>query len=61
MQRNSTTIQDVTGKVALTNAKFYCTNCKQWKPAKEFGLRRMTRDGLIRNQAQCKSCRGVKG
>jgi len=43
--------------VVLTNAKFQCTDCKEWKPAKEFGLRK-TKDGVVRNQPQCKPCRG---
>ena len=51
-----TTVRHRTGNVVLTNAKFQCTDCKQWKGAKQFGLRRM-QSGTIRNQAQCNDCR----
>ena len=42
--------------VVITGAMFSCTKCHALKPATEFGLR-MTHDGIVRNQAQCKSCR----
>lgn len=45
--------------VILTGAKFLCTNCNEWKPASEFGLRHIhhVRGLTIRNQAQCSKCR----
>jgi hypothetical protein len=43
-------------RVVLTGAMFHCTKCGALKPATEFGLR-MTADGVVRNQAQCSSCR----
>jgi hypothetical protein len=43
--------------VILIGCQFLCTACEQWKPGGEFGLRRM-QDGSIRNQPQCKPCRG---
>lgn len=52
-----TTVRHRQGKVVLTNAMFKCTECGRWKPAAEFGLRKMG-DGKIRNQAQCTACRG---
>jgi hypothetical protein len=51
-----TSVRHVTAKVMLTNAKFQCTDCGEWKGAKHFGLRKMA-DGTIRNQPQCKECR----
>lgn len=51
-----TTVTHRTGKVVLTNAYFECTDCRKLKPGKHFGLRRM-RNGEIRNQPQCKTCR----
>lgn len=42
--------------VRLIGAMFHCTECGALKPASEFGLR-MTEDGFVRNQAQCKACR----
>ena len=42
--------------VVLKGAKFFCTECKKWKPASRFGLRQMP-NGVIRNQAQCIKCR----
>jgi len=62
MTKTVTTTKDFTvahrqGGVVITNAKFKCTKCKKWKPAAEFGLRKMG-DGKIRNQAQCTVCRG---
>ena len=42
--------------VRLIGAMFHCTECGALKPASEFGLR-MTKDGFVRNQAQCSSCR----
>jgi len=54
-ERIGTTVEHSAG-VVLTNARFRCTHCGQWKPASMFGLRKMA-DGLIRNQAQCKPCR----
>lgn len=42
--------------VVLTGAMFHCTSCGALKPAYDFGLR-MTDDGIVRNQAQCKLCR----
>jgi len=56
MTTPSTTVRHRAGKVALTNAQFQCTACGHLKPAENFGLRRM-KDGIIRNQAQCKKCR----
>lgn len=46
-------------KVILMGAQFFCTNCNEWKPASEFGLRHThhTRGLTIRNQAQCSKCR----
>lgn len=55
---SSTTVEHRSG-VVLTNARFRCTHCRQWKPAASFGLRKMN-DGKVRNQAQCKECRGSK-
>jgi len=52
----NTTVRHRTGKVVLTNAKFQCTDCGKWKPAKLFGLRRM-KSGEVRNQPQCADCR----
>jgi len=43
----NTTVRHRTGKVVLTNAKFHCTDCGEWKGAKHFGLRRM-KGGEIR-------------
>lgn len=43
-------------KVVITGAMFHCTKCGALKPATEFGLRLMA-DGVVRNQAQCISCR----
>jgi len=44
--------------VVLINAKFLCTGpCGKWKWGSEVGLRKMG-DGTVRNQAQCKECRG---
>ena len=51
-----TSVKHKTGKVVLTNSAFQCTACGKWKPGEEFGLRKM-KDGIIRNQAQCKKCR----
>lgn len=51
----NTTVRHRTGKVVLTNAKFQCTDCGKWKPAKLFGLRRM-KSGEVRNQPQCADC-----
>jgi len=56
MSKEDTTVRHRTGKVILTNAKFQCTGCNDWKGAQHFGLRRM-KDGTIRNQAQCNECR----
>jgi hypothetical protein len=56
MTTSTYTVRHKAGKVALTNAQFQCTDCQKWKPAEDFGLRRM-KDGIIRNQAQCKKCR----
>lgn len=33
-----------------------CTRCRQMKPLKDFGLRRMT-DGKVRSISQCSACR----
>jgi len=41
--------------VVLTGAMFQCTKCGALKPATDFGLR--FEDGVVRNQAQCSSCR----
>lgn len=43
-------------KVVITGAMFHCTKCGALKSASEFGLR-MTADGVVRNQAQCSTCR----
>lgn len=53
-----TTVEHESG-VVLTNAKFRCTKCRQWKPAADHGLRKMN-DGTVRNQAQCADCRRKK-
>lgn len=42
--------------VKLVGAFFHCTACGRLRPASKFGLRQ-TDDGIVRNQAQCKSCR----
>lgn len=47
-----------TETVVLTGAQFTCTGCGKTKNASEFGLRNMP-DGKVRNQPQCKSCRGM--
>ena len=46
-------------EVVLSGAYFHCPKCNTIKPATAFGLRKM-RDGTIRNQAWCKSCRKRK-
>lgn len=56
MTTANTTVRHRQGHVVLTNTQFQCTDCGKWKPAGAFGLRRMA-DGMIRNQAQCKTCR----
>lgn len=55
--RDSTTVSHHAG-VVITNARFRCTRCRQWKPASVFGLRKMP-DGKVRNQAQCSGCRSL--
>jgi hypothetical protein len=45
----------ITG-VVIIGAMFHCTKCGGLKPATDFGLRQ-TADGIVRNQAQCMSCR----
>jgi hypothetical protein len=52
-----TTVRHRAG-IVLTNVAFRCTDCRKWKAAKRFGLRR-TADGVIRNQAQCSACRSL--
>ena len=47
---------EVVMAVVITGAMFRCTKCGGFKPATDFGLR-MTDDGVVRNQAQCKACR----
>ena len=42
--------------VKLVGAFFHCTGCGRLRPASKFGLR-VTDDGVVRNQAQCSSCR----
>jgi len=42
--------------VKLAGAFFHCTACGRLRPASKFGLRQ-TDDGIVRNQAQCSSCR----
>lgn len=34
-----------------------CPKCKKDKPLFDFGLRKMTKSGIIRNQSYCKKCR----
>lgn len=58
MQDEDTTTRHRGGKVILTNVQFKCTDCKRWKGGDQFGLRKMA-NGEIRNQPQCKVCRGV--
>jgi len=55
VERAETTVEHSAG-VVLTNARFKCTHCGQWKPGSHFGLRKMP-DGKVRNQAQCQGCR----
>lgn len=43
-------------KVVLIDALIRCTLCGGYKPASEVGFRR-TKDGVLRNQPQCKACR----
>jgi len=43
-------------KVVLIDALIRCTSCGGYKPASEVGFRRM-KDGVLRNQPQCKACR----
>ena len=50
------TSHDGTVTVTLYDAAFTCTKCRKIKPASEVGLRKM-KDGVVRNQPQCKSCR----
>lgn len=37
-----------------------CPKCGKEKPLFDFGLRKMTGNGTIRNQSQCKKCRNYK-
>ena len=39
------------------NVYAVCTNCFKLKPILDFGLRTMS-NGTVRNQPQCKECRG---
>lgn len=34
-----------------------CPHCGKEKPISEFGYRKMTKNGKIRNQSWCKDCR----
>lgn len=45
-------------RVVLSGAQFECTRCFRTLPGSEFGLREMG-DGIVRNQAQCTTCRGL--
>lgn len=42
-------------KVKLVGALFHCTKCGRIRPASMFGFRVVK--GVVRNQAQCSSCR----
>lgn len=34
-----------------------CPKCGEEKPISKFGYRKMTKDGIVRNQSWCKDCR----
>ena len=34
-----------------------CPKCHEEKPLSDFGLRKMTKNGPVRNQSYCKKCR----
>ena len=44
--------------VVIHGAQFLCTKCDEWKPASEFGLLYDSAAKSVRNQPQCKVCRG---
>ena len=44
--------------VKIHGAKFKCTACALWKNASDFGLLFDEKAHVVRNQPQCKTCRG---
>jgi len=50
---------EVIAGVRLHAAFFQCSRCGAIKPGVDVGLRRNTKDGIVRNQAQCNSCRSL--
>lgn len=48
---------EIIAGVRLNAAFFQCSRCKAIKPAIDVGLRKHTKDNMVRNQAQCRLCR----